>query len=163
MSEETKEVKIAIPEGYEIDTEKSTFTNIVFKKKCLSWFESIKSKCHSAYITGYMISEAFINKGCIADPYDIRIFATKKQAKRAKAYAIITQIIKNDDRFGGEITDEEWRNEHTWKFVLYRFNDTIGNDLRTLSYSPIAFHTAEQRDLFLKENGQLLKDYFMID
>ena len=30
---ETKELKIQIPEGYEIDKEKSTFEKIVFKKK----------------------------------------------------------------------------------------------------------------------------------
>ncbi len=30
---ETKELKIQIPEGYEIDKENSTFEKIVFKKK----------------------------------------------------------------------------------------------------------------------------------
>ena len=30
---ETKEIKIQVPEGYEVDNEKSTFENIVFKKK----------------------------------------------------------------------------------------------------------------------------------
>ncbi len=162
MSEETKEVKIAIPEGYEIDEEKSTFTNIVFKKKCLSWLESLKQKCRNAYVAGYTISDAFVTKH-IEDSIGIYFFANRKQAKRARAYAVITQIIKNDDRFGGEITDEEWANSDIWKYVLYRFNNSIGRDLRTLSYAPIAFHTSEQRSLFCKENGQLLKDYFMID
>lgn len=162
MSEETKEVKISIPEGYEIDTEKSTFTNIVFKK-CTSWFERLRQRCEDTYISGYMISETFIRNCCFTNPLDISIFATKKQAKRAKAYALITQIIKNDDRFGGEITDEEWGKCDTWKYVLYRFSNRIDKDSRTLWYAPIAFHTAEQRNLFLKENEQLLKDYFMID
>jgi hypothetical protein len=31
--EKTKEIVISIPEGYEIDKEKSTFEKIVFKKK----------------------------------------------------------------------------------------------------------------------------------
>lgn len=31
--EETKEIKISIPEGYEIDTKNSTFECIKFKKK----------------------------------------------------------------------------------------------------------------------------------
>lgn len=162
MSEETKEVKINIPEGYEIDTGKSTFTNIIFKKKCLSWLESLKQKCHNAYVKGYMISGEFITN-YFKDPLKICVFANEKQAKRAKAYAIITQIIKNDDRFGGEITDEEWRSSDTWKYVLCRFSNRIDKDSRTLWYAPIAFHTAEQRNLFLKENEQLLKDYFMID
>lgn len=162
MSEETKEVKISIPEGYEIDTEKSTFTNIVFKKKCLSWLESLKQKCHNAYVKGYMMSGEFITN-YFKDPLKICVFANEKQAKRAKAYALITQIIKNDDRFGGEITDEEWANSDMLKYILYRYNNTVDKELRVFSYTPIAFHTEEQRDLFLKENEQLLKDYFMID
>ena len=32
---ETKDIKITIPKGYEIDMEKSTFERIVFKKKTI--------------------------------------------------------------------------------------------------------------------------------
>lgn len=160
MSEEIKEVKIAIPEGYEIDTEKSTFTNIVFKK-CSSWFERLKQKCHNAYVKGYMISGEFITN-YFKDPLDICIFATKKQAKRAKAYAIITQIIKNDGRFGGGITDEEWAKGCVVKYTIARSLNQLEKEILFYTYSPIAFRTEKQRDLFLKENEQLLKDYFMI-
>ena len=55
---ETKELKIQIPEGYEIDKEKSTFEKIVFKKKenakPRSWKEyyeqQIANKKHGYYI-----------------------------------------------------------------------------------------------------------------
>ena len=161
MSEEIKEVKIAIPEGYEIDEEKSTFTNIVFKK-CTSWFEHLKQRCEDVYIAGYMMSETFV-RNCFKNPFDICIFATKKQAKRAKAYAIITQIIKNDGRFGGEITDEEWENPTVKKYAISRCNGHLDTENLSHVYSPIAFHTKEQRDLFLTENVQILYDYFMID
>ena len=161
MSEETKEVKIAIPEGYEIDTEKSTFTNIVFKK-CSSWFERLKQKCHNAYVAGYMISGEFITK-CFKDPLEICVFANEKQAKRAKAYAIITQIIANDNRFGGAITDEEWGDQTTNKYAIRRWSGYLDVENLCYAYNPISFHTKEQRDLFLKENKQLLKDYFMIN
>lgn len=161
MSEETKEVKIAIPEGYEIDTEKSTFTNIVFKKRT-SWFESLKQKCKDVYISGYMMSEMFV-RNCFNDPLDICIFATKKQAKRAKAYAIITQIIANDSRFGGTITDEEWENQTVKKYAISRCNGHLDTENLSYVYNPIAFHTKEQRNLFITENIQLLQDYFMID
>lgn len=161
MSEETKEVKIAIPEGYEIDTEKSTFTNIVFKK-CNSWLESLKQKCHNAYVKGYMMSGEFITN-YFKDPLKICVFANEKQAKCAKAYAIITQIIANDIRFGGGITDEEWAKGCVVKYVISRSRNQLKKETLFYTYSPIAFHTEEQRDLFLKENEQLLKDYFMID
>lgn len=161
MSEETKEVKINVPEGYEVDTEKSTFTNIVFKK-CTSWFERLKQRCKDVYISGYMMSETFV-RNCFKSPLDICIFATKKQAKRAKAYAIITQIMKNDIRFGGEITDKEWADTSLIKYAIDRIKGHLEKETLFFTYSPITFHTEEQRDLFLKENEQLLKDYFMID
>ena len=55
---ETKELKIQIPDGYEIDKEKSTFEKIVFKKKedtkPKSWKEyyeqQIANKKHGYYI-----------------------------------------------------------------------------------------------------------------
>lgn len=162
MSEETKEVKIAIPEGYEIDTEKSTFTNIVFKKKHLSWLESLTQKCRNAYVAGYTISETFVTRH-IDHPADVYFFANQKQAKRARAYALITQIIKNDDRFGGEITDKEWKETYLAKYGIMRSKGRLEKETVFYTYDPIAFHTTEQRDLFLKENEQLLKDYFMID
>lgn len=161
MSEESKEVKIAIPEGYEIDTEKSTFTNIVFKK-CTSWLERLKQRCYNAYVAGYTISGEFITK-CFKDPFKICVFANEKQAKRAKAYAIITQIMANDSRFGGEITDKEWTDTYLAKYIICRCNNNLEKQTVFRTYDTIAFHTEEQRNLFLKENEQLLKDYFMID
>ena len=161
MSEETKEVKIAIPEGYEIDTEKSTFTNIVFKK-CTSWLESIKQRCHDVYVSGYILSGASV-RTCFKNYLDICIFATKKQAKSAKAYALITQIIANDIRFGGAITDEEWEDQTVKKYAINRCNGHLDTENLSYVYSPIAFHTNEQRNLFFEENVQLLQDYFMID
>ena len=43
---ETKELKITIPEGYEIDKEKSTFEKIIFKKKENTKPRSWKEYCH---------------------------------------------------------------------------------------------------------------------
>ena len=152
MSEETKEVKIAIPEGYEIDTEKSTLTYIVFKKKCLSWFERLKQRCCNAYIKGYTMSGEFITNFVI-DPFKICVFANEKQAKSAKAYAIITQIIKNDDRFGGEITNNEWSDAKTLKHTIVRCANELIKESAYRYYTPLAFRTEEQRDLFLNENS----------
>ena len=57
---ETKELKITIPEGYEIDKEKSTFEKIVFKKK-----ENTKPRSWEEYLelnTGF--DGAGINWNC---------------------------------------------------------------------------------------------------
>ena len=95
-------------------------------------------------------------------PNAYHIFATEKQAKSALAMARISQIMDNDvENFGGVITDEEWQNDE-WKFVIHRGDNRIKTDTVLSVYSFLAFHTAEQRDLFLEKYPQLVKDYLMI-
>ena len=157
---ETKEIKIDIPAGYVVDEENST-------SKCIR-LKLIKSK-FSDYngnfrISGFYIKDSqifghdFINNKAARD-----IFATEKQAKSALAMAQISQIMANDERFGGVITDEEWDDCTLRKFVLYRFCNRLDCSIYFTEYAFIAFHTEKQRDLFLKEYEQLVKDYLMLD
>lgn len=123
-------VGIDIPEGYEIDLDKSTATNIVLKKK------EEKTQWR---------------------------FATEAQAKSALAMSRIGQIIANDKRFGGPITEEEWAN-FTWnKFCISRgYANRIVRCNVVYRYEFLAFHTEQQRDLFWNENMNLIMDYFML-
>ena len=162
------EIKIQIPEGYEgIDEEKSNLEEgvIVFKKKELTpWRE------YTHILTGYYVAPDSriiqINKSnkCLTDDINRNIFATKKQAESMLAMAQLSQIIQNDPRFGGPITDEEWLNRDMYKYIIDRYD----NDIKTYSWLEcsfrfLVFHTEEQRDLFLKENEDLIRQYFMLD
>lgn len=164
---ETKEVKIEIPEGYKIDKENSTFECIKFKKKEVSWRSTETND--SNYInkmSGYTIdvgSSLLEIKNWLHTKFNRFLFATEKQAKSALAMAQISQIMANDERFGGVVTDEEWKNQTITKYIIERFNGVITTDERTKSYYFLAFHTKEQRYLFLEENEDLVKDYLMID
>ena len=89
--------------------------------------------------------------------YDI--FATEKQAKSALAMARISQIMANDERFGGAITDKEWNYDK--KYVILRRGIKLGIETK-YCYEYLAFHTNEQAELFLKENEDLIKMYYMI-
>ena len=77
--------------------------------------------------------------------------------------ARISQIMTNDERFGGVITDEEWKDSRTTKRVIIRQKEAICVDFSYTIYHFLAFHTKEQRDLFMQENMDLIKDYFMLD
>lgn len=78
--------------------------------------------------------------------------------------AQINQIMANYERFGGVVTDEEWEDTDLDKYVILRNNmNTTCNGIACYNYAFLAFHTLEQRDLFLKENEDLVKDYLMID
>lgn len=90
------------------------------------------------------------------------VFATEKQAKSALAMAQISQIMANDKRFGGVITDEEWNDGSITKYVIKRETNHISCECHNICYQFIAFHTSEQRKLFLEENEDLVKDYLML-
>ena len=76
--------------------------------------------------------------------------------------ARISQIMANDERFGGVVTDEEW-NRRGFKYTIGRNENTIEKVVYTTTWQFLAFHTEKQRDLFLSENEDLVKDYLMID
>ena len=156
---EAKEVKISIPEGYEIDKENSTFECIKFKRKDeTNTWEDLKS------VQGYYINTwSNISKieSNLVDDQNKNIFASEKHAKSALALAQISQLIPY---YGGEITDEEWSDSSTTKYVV----DCVQGHLLCDSFIGrkgfIAFHTKEQRNAFMSfpENIQLVKDFYMM-
>ena len=156
---ETKEIKIDIPAGYVLDKENSTSECICLKliKSKFSDYDG-NFRISGFYIHDSQICYDFINNKATRD-----MFATEKQAKSALAMAQISQIMANDERFGGVITDEEWDDCILRKFVLYRFCNRLDCSIYFTEYAFIAFHTEKQRDLFLKEYEQLVKDYLMLD
>ena len=93
-----KEIKIDIPEGYEIDKENSTFECIKFKKKV----NSINTWKDIEYLSGYFIN----NQASIIETPEIlregddkNVFVSKKYAKSALALAQISQLMPY---YGGE-------------------------------------------------------------
>ena len=156
---ETKEIKIDIPAGYVLDKENSTSECILLKlvKSKFSDYDG-NFRISGFYINDSQIGHDFINNKATRD-----MFATEKQAKSALAMAQISQIMANDERFGGVITDEEWEDELYKKYVIDRFCNRLLYSIYITEYSFIAFHTPEQRALFLQENEQLVKDYLMLD
>ena len=157
---ETKEVKIVVPPGYEVDKENSTFECIKFKK-----VKETKTWKDLTSVMGYYINTDSQIKPVGEVPADESayiVFLTKKHAKSALAMAQISQLMPF---YGGEITDEEWENTDMVKYILGRYCNETTTCTRAAygMYSFLAFHTAEQRNEFLKYNERLVKDYFMID
>lgn len=155
---ETKELKIIPPEGFEIDKENSTF-------KCIK-FKPIKRWRDTDFLVeGYYIISSDIYQ--IRDStwsYNKNAFATKKQAKSALAMAQISQIMANDKRFGGVVTDEEFEDGDVCIYSINRDRGKVSLYYGTRGIDHfLSFHTEEQRDLFLKENEDLIKDYLMLD
>lgn len=157
-----KEIKITPPEGFEIDNENSTFECIRFKpaQKKKRWRDDIDRFVSGYYIDSDSKIRKIVNRWNLSNAHDT--FATQKQAKSALAMARISQIMANDERFGGVITDEEWNNNDIRKYVIMRERDYIFPYLYYTFYHFLAFHTEEQRDTFLEENEDLVRDYLML-
>ena len=73
----------------------------------------------NANVNGYFIDNdsKIINHSGWNIDINYNVFSTKKQAKAALAMARISQIMTNDQRFAGVITDEEWNRENNQNVI----------------------------------------------
>lgn len=113
-------------------------------------------------IRGWSISNSSIIERvgkCAVEVYNKNVFLTERQVKSALAMAQISQLMPY---YGGEITNEEWENSSR-KYIIDKYSGRINITFHTNAYYFLAFHTKEQRDEFLKNNEQLVKDYLMIE
>ena len=163
---EEKEIKISIPEGYEIDNEKSSFEKIVFKKKELddvaTWDDLVDKQTTAPLGSRYITTDCTISKLSIyhiIKNTDKNVAINERVAKSMLAMAQISQLMPY---YGGAVTDEEWKNNND-KYTIIRFENSLGSSRTRLYFDLLAFHTEKQRDEFLKNNEQLVKDYLMIE
>lgn len=125
------------------------------------WAEDIEAVGEGWYIG--TDSTIWSDETALNDPKNFNEFATERQAKSALAMARISQLMAHDERYGGVVTDEEWRDGYSGKYIITRQQAEVEMSCYVWVYCFLAFHSSEQRDLFLKENEQLVKDYLMID
>lgn len=132
--------------------------------KPVRWIDNKHRKVSGFYLNTYSDIREADKIEC--NPDNRNVFATKRQAQSALALAQLTQIIANDPRFGGPITDDEWGNndflKHDIRRSCRRHNSDLCVDCTLRFFTPLAFHTEEQAELFLEENESLLKEYFMV-
>ena len=150
---ETKEFKIQAPEGYEIDKEKSTFENIVFKKvenelpkswedlyEVGGWFVDFQSK---VVTSGSMRT---------ADSVKNR-FPTKEEAEACLALAQLCQLR---DRYN-EGWKPDWEENINEKYSIYFHNEKIYSDYSYNTRHVLSFKTYELRDKFLENFKDLIE------
>ena len=158
---EEKHLTIQVPEGYEIDKIKSTFNNIFFKKKkeIKEWIDLIK-------INGYYI-DSLSNFHKVEDEHEYEntcganrnVFVTEKQALSALAFAQITQLLPY---YGGYT---EFRNDAN-NYVIGYCPDSeqfVVNCWEHYIYSQFHFESQKSAEEFIKNNEDLLRQYFMLD
>lgn len=149
-----KELKIEVPEGYEIDKENSSFEKIVFKEKKyeVNCWEDLRN-ITGVYIT---IDSLFdLTKNSPNDRGNHNVFLNEKYAKSALALAQISQLLPHYD------TNVDWTSSDH-KYCIERSGDGIEIGAWIHRYCVLAFNTESEAYRFLKHNEQLVKDFYML-
>ena len=148
-----KELKIEIPDGYEIDKENSSFEKIVFKKKIeVNCWEDLRN------VPGVYIAEnscIIPVPDCLILPHNKNIFLNEKYAKSALALAQISQLLPHYD------VNVNWKSDK-YKYCICRVRDRIEIMYWLQKYHVLAFNTLPEAERFLKHNEQLVKDFYML-
>ena len=157
---ETKEFKIQVPEGYEIDREKSTFENIIFKKvekELPKKWEDLK------IISGFYVcgrSDVYeVRNNSIKDKCDKNLFPTKEEAEACLA---LSQLCQLRDRYN-DGWKPNWENRAQNKFIIYIHPnnkilfDKISANTHAVSRHLLTFKTEELRDKFLENFKDLIE------
>lgn len=120
----TKEIKITVPEGYEIDKENSTFECIKFKKKGLT-YEDVAEKLFKGKKTYFLGTMADINNFTADEQriYDANNATSKKQLQRLSA---INKLMNVAEYLNGD-WKPDWKNvnQHKWTIKWDNLNCTF--------------------------------------
>ena len=154
---ETKEFKIQVPYGYEIDRENSTFENIVFKKveKELpkSW-EELK------IIKGFFVNGESeikeINEAqdkILAIEGNRNVFPAKEEAEACLALAQLCQLR---DRYN-DGWKPNWEDDGEIKYHIEFFKGKIKKEYHYATKRVLCFKTQELRDKFLENFRDLIE------
>ena len=161
------EQKFTVPKGCKIESVEHDDNQIVImfsedknkEQEVKTWDDliGVKKPIDSKYIGTLSDVDGAVG---VFTRLDKNVFINEKHAKSTLAMAQISQLVPY---YGGAITDEEWGNSSTIKHVIVRMEGKLDCAASFGEYIFLAFHTAEQRDKFLKYNEQLVKDYLMLD
>ena len=160
---ERESISIKVPDGYEIDNEKSTFTNIVFKPIARKYPKSWEDAFIGKPLCGYWIGAQsdIIECDTNAVNADKNVFKTEKQAKSALAYAQITQLMALPCYNGDWIPD--WENHSEMKYCPCAIMGQIIPSFEYKKFNHISFKDFDIYESFLKNHEDLLRQYFQMD
>ena len=147
-----KSVQIEVPQGYEIDQDRSTFTNIVFRpikeKELPKTWEELE-RVEGWYVNG---GSDLRSTESAANSINKNTFVTKEQAEAAVALAQLSQL-REIYRKGWE---PNWK-EDSFKYVIEKYSGkVVGASYYQLSLF-LAFQSREVRDKFLHNFKDLIE------
>ena len=161
--ETNQEIEFNIPEGYVIDSSKSTENKIVCKpiepKYPKSWNEAFISEVIKGYyVEGSSIEHTGHNKCTIEDR---GTFKTEKQAASALAYAQLTQLMALPCYNGDWVPD--WNDLSQIKYSIERLKkyDIVKLDFSGY-FSFLTFKSEKVREIFFNNHMDLIRQFYQL-
>lgn len=151
-----KEVIIQIPDDCEIKIVKKEEKK---KETIIRTYEDLilyNKPIQGVYITP---NSVISSRSAVANLSTKNLATSEKIAKSMLAMAMISQLMPY---YGGVITKEEW-DDVNQKYIIQKSCNRINCIELSNTYYYLSFHTKKQRDEFLQNNEQLVKDYLMLD
>ena len=149
---ENKELKIEVPQGYEIDKENSTFEKIVFKKIVglpKSWEDL-------PFVDGWFVDakcRIIGTENLTTQEHNKNTFPTKEEAEACLALAQLCQLR---DRYNGG-WKPDWDNDEELKYAIKISNNKTTVCVLTATSSVLSFKSAYLRDEFLENFRDLIE------
>ena len=158
---ETKELKIQIPEGYEIDKDNSTFEKIVFKKKNTkprSWKEyyeqQIANKKHGYYIDDEDCSSVSVVWNELAEVNKWKNVLPSEEL--AEAFLAMMQLMSLRQAWIGD-WEPDWKDETRVKFIIICLENQVLFQNTYITSRGLSFPTSEMAEDFMNTFKDLLE------
>ena len=147
-----KELKIEVPQGYEIDRQKSTFEKIIFKKipeNPKTWEEYCEQTKNRTYYTYSPYNESHVNETAAHGFYGE--FSTKERAEQFIALGKLLQL-----------RDCWVKGYNEFRYAVYgdRLDGTAICDWCVNTNHPLTFPTKEMAEEFKDCFSELIKQAF---
>lgn len=160
-----KELKIEIPEGYEIDKEKSTFEKIVFKplKEIYpkTWEDCIKKLNNIIPKYYWITSHSDISNGCTPVEYPRSDHYNLLPSKEiAEKFLILQKLYTCRQAYVGD-WKPDWTNSNIPKYIIKTFKNKLEVNIHHSYSRSFSFPTLEMAEEFLKnfkEDLEFVKD-----
>lgn len=147
LNNKQMELKIEVPQGFEIDKDKSTFEKIVFKEienKLPMSVEEIPNR------NWYIAAKSEIKQ--LNTAYDKNNLSTKE---RAEAFLALMQLVELRDAWNGD-WKADWNNSEK-KYLIFVSRGDITKFANSVSNTVLHFKSEQLRDQFAEQFKDLIE------